>query len=333
MYHHKAPHREWFPDSLHFDLFDSRTFEPPSTFYDDYNGREAAKAQEMTVAHHMNLTGDNKVPLPIAEGYSTDFSYGHRQYNQEIGRMTPGQQKAWKKEYDPFAVDFKFQFFHQYDVNQEMAEWKLDRYLTDYLRCIASVDDNVGRVLKYLDDSGLAENTLVVYTSDQGFYLGEHGWFDKRFMYEESFRTPLLIRFPKEIQSGITNEYLVQNIDFAPTFLDLAGIEIPEAIQGNSLRPLFAQDQEVRWRKAVYYHYYGYPDAHMVKRHYGIRTDRYKLIHFYHDIDSWEFYDLQNDPNEMNNLIDDPDYEPLLMETKTKLDSIRQHYGVPEDPI
>jgi len=333
MYQHKAPHREWFPDVAHFYLFDDKTFEPPPTFYDDYSGREAAKAQEMTVAYHMNLTGDNKVPLPIAEGYATDFRLGQNQYLAETGRMTPAQQQAWKQEYDPWAVDFKNQFFYQYDINKDMAEWKLDRYLTDYLRCVASVDDNLGRVLNYLDENSLTENTIVVYTSDQGFYLGEHGWFDKRFMYEESFRTPLIIRYPKEIQAGSTSDHLVQNIDIAPTFLDYADLEIPEVMQGTSVRPLFASNPETPWRKAVYYHYYGYPDVHMVKRHYGVRTDRYKLIHFYYDIDSWEFFDLENDPQEMYNLIDDPAYRSTIDTVRNTLDSLTQAYGVPEDPI
>ena len=180
------------------------------------------------------------------------------------------------------------------------------------------MDDGVGEVLDYLEESGLAENTVVVYTSDQGFYLGEHGWFDKRFMYEESFRTPLLVRYPKEIKPGTRIGSLVQNLDFAPTFLDYAGIEIPEEMQGESFRDLVS-GKNSEWRDAVYYTYYEYPSVHMVKRHYGVATERYKLMHFYYDIDEWEMYDLQTDPSEMKNIYGDPTYADVQAELHSKL--------------
>jgi len=208
--------------------------------------------------------------------------------------------------------------------------WKYQRYMTDYLRCIASVDENVGRVLDYLDENGLAENTIVVYTSDQGFYLGEHGWFDKRFMYEESFKTPLIMRYPEKIKPGKVSEALVQNVDYAPTFLDYAGVEIPDSIQGVSLRGIM-EGKQAKVRDAVYYHYYGYPAFHQVRRHYGIRTDRYKLIHFYYDIDAWELFDLENDKNELHNLIDDPQYKDVIQELKMQLNALRKQYNVPEE--
>jgi arylsulfatase A-like enzyme len=209
---------------------------------------------------------------------------------------------------------------------KELALWKFNRYIKDYLRTIKSVDDGVSEVLDYLDEAGLAENTIVVYTSDQGFYLGEHGWFDKRFMYEESFRTPLLIRYPKEIEPGTKIDKLVQNLDFAPTFLDYAGIEIPEEMQGESFRKLIAGETD-EWRDAVYYTYYEYPSVHMVKRHYGVATDRYKLMHFYYDIDEWEMYDLETDPMEMKNVYDNPEYADVREMLHKKLEELREYYG------
>ena len=203
--------------------------------------------------------------------------------------------------------------------------WKYQRYMEDYLGAIKSVDRNIGRLLDYLDENNLNENTVVLYTSDQGFYLGEHGWFDKRFMYEESFRTPLLIRYPKMIKAGSVNADLVQNIDFAPTMLDLAGIEIPGDMQGSSLIPLL-RNEETAWRDALYYHYYEYPGIHMVKRHYGVRTDRYKLIHFYYDIDTWELFDLEVDPNEMSNVYGNPEYAEVRKKMHKLLDDLRSHY-------
>jgi arylsulfatase A-like enzyme len=209
---------------------------------------------------------------------------------------------------------------------QELKSWKYQRYIKDYLRCIASIDENVGRLLNYLDQSGLAENTVVVYTSDQGFFLGDHGWFDKRFMYEHSLKMPLLVRYPAAIKPGTINEDIVLNLDFAPTFLDLAGAYIPADMQGSSLRPLLEDDPPADWRTAMYYHYYEYPGAHSVKRHYGIRTRRFKLIHFYYDIDQWELYDLLKDPNELNNLYGRPAYQHVVHALKLQLQRLRKKY-------
>ena len=198
--------------------------------------------------------------------------------------------------------------------------------MQDYLACIKAIDENVGRLYKYLEENNLLDNTLIVYTSDQGFYLGEHGWFDKRFMYEESFRTPLVMRYPKMIKPGTTIDAMVQNVDYAETFLDLAGIAIPSDMQGKSLVPLFQGDTS-SWRKAMYYHYYEYPGVHSVKRHYGVRTDRYKLIHFYYDIDEWELYDLLKDPQEMKNVIHDPEYAVIKKMMMGKLKELQEKYG------
>jgi len=210
---------------------------------------------------------------------------------------------------------------------KELINWKYQRYIKDYLRCVAAVDDNVGRLLAYLDKSGLAENTIVVYTSDQGFFLGEHGWFDKRFMYEESMRMPLLVRYPEKIKPGSVNDDIVLNLDFAPTFLDFAGLEKPPDMQGSSLKPLLKGRRPKDWRDAMYYHYYEYPGAHSVKRHYGIRTRRYKMIHFYYDIDAWELFDLKKDPKEMNNVYAEPEYAYVAATLKQKLRHLQKKYG------
>ena len=210
--------------------------------------------------------------------------------------------------------------------DKEKMIWKYQRYMQDYLGTISSVDDNVGRVLDYLDTSGLDQNTIVVYTSDQGFYLGEHGWFDKRFIYNESFKTPLLIRWPNKITPGTTEDQMVQNLDFAQTFLEAAGINAPDDMQGESLIPLLTGQKESWNRDAVYYHYYEYPSVHMVKRHYGIVTKEYKLVHFYYDVDEWELYDRLKDPNEINNVYDNPSYAEIVKELKQELEEQRKKY-------
>ncbi|MHC4520631.1 MAG: sulfatase/phosphatase domain-containing protein, partial [Planctomycetota bacterium] len=209
---------------------------------------------------------------------------------------------------------------------KDLVRWKYQRYLKDYLRCVASVDDNVGRLLDYLDESGLTKDTVVVYTSDQGFYLGDHGWFDKRFMYEESLRMPLLVRYPREIRPGKVSEEIALNLDFAETFLDYAGAEVPDDMQGRSLRPLLKGRTPEDWRASMYYHYYEYPAVHSVKRHYGVRTKRYKLIHFYHDIDEWELYDLKKDPEELRSVYNDPEYADVVKELTAELKRLRAHY-------
>jgi arylsulfatase A-like enzyme len=238
--------------------------------------------------------------------------------------MNPDQKAAWDKYYDPIIKDFK----EKKRTGKELAEWKYQRYMHDYLSVIHSVDRNIGVVLKYLEDNNLLENTLIVYTSDQGFYMGEHGWFDKRFMYEESFRTPLFMRLPGG-KKGTVNQ-LVQNIDYAPTFLELAGAKIPEDIQGQSLLPLLKGKNPADWRKSLYYHFYEYPGEHAVKRHYGVRNERYKLIHFYNDIDVWELYDLKEDPSEMKNLYGKTGYEKITSKLKEDLIKLQTQY---DDPI
>ena len=243
-------------------------------------------------------------------------------FNKDLERLTEEQREKWLAAYTP-----KNDAFREANLNKkERGIWKFNRYLKDYLRTIQSIDDGVGEVLNYLDKNNLTENTIVVYTSDQGFYLGEHGWFDKRFMYEESLRTPILMRYPKEIEKGTQVNELIQNLDFAPTFLDYAGLDIPENLQGESFRNIVNKTSS-EWRDAIYYTYYEYPSVHMVKRHYGVRTDRYKLMHFYYDIDEWEMYDLEEDPSEMNNVYNNPNYDDIKAMMHKRLVEMRIKYG------
>jgi len=315
LYHQKAPHRNWLPAPKYLNLYDSVTFTPPSSFFDNYEGRgRAAKEQEMQVDGHATWGHDFKL-IVDPNGDTTEFY-------SDIKRMNQKQRADWMAAYE----DENQQLLKNMPTGKELALWKYNRYIKDYLRCIQSVDDGIGEVLAYLENAGLAENTIVIYTSDQGFYLGEHGWFDKRFMYEESFRTPLLIRYPKEIKPETKIDKLVQNLDFAPTFLDYAGIEIPADMQGKSFRKLVSGETG-EWRDAVYYTYYEYPSVHMVKRHYGVATERYKLMHFYYDIDEWEMYDLQTDPQEMKNIYNNPAYAEVQKMMHEKLAELRTQYG------
>ncbi|WP_394697637.1 sulfatase/phosphatase domain-containing protein [uncultured Sunxiuqinia sp.] len=215
--------------------------------------------------------------------------------------------------------------------DQDLMRWKYQRYMQDYFGCIAAVDENVGRVLDYLDENGFAENTILVYTSDQGFYLGEHGWFDKRFIYDESFKTPLLIRWPEKVAAGTRCNEMVQNLDFAQTILGAAHVETPKDMQGESFIPLLTGDTAQWTRDAVYYHYYEYPGFHMVKRHYGVVTKEYKLAHFYYDVDEWELYDRLKDLCELNSVYNDPEYADIVAEMKMKLTELRKKYKDSDD--
>ncbi|NBC66270.1 MAG: sulfatase-like hydrolase/transferase [Bacteroidetes bacterium] len=325
MYQFKAPHRQWWPSGEDIGVYSDRDFEEPESLFDDYENRgTAAKEAEMRIADHMGLTLDNKIhPDSLEKTGMEEFSPGiyPRIYLDAYSRLNDDQKKHWDAYYGPINKEF----VENTPEGDELTSWKYQRYMEDYLGVVRSVDRNLGRLLEYLDENGLTDNTMIVYSSDQGFYLGEHGWFDKRFMYEESFRTPLIIRYPTEIRAGSENSDLVQNIDFAPTILDVAGVDVPKEIQGESLTPLFNGNNE-DWRDRLYYHYYEYPAEHAVKRHYGIRTNRYKLIHFYYDIDEWELYDLENDPQEMMNLYNDPDYAEIRDSLHQELEDLREHY-------
>lgn len=333
MYLHKAPHRPWWPSPEKFAEFTKKQFPEPNNLFDNYENRgSAAKTAEMNLLTHMQYEHDSKVRpetltemtnvSPDVKGFKNGFYGPYNRANEE--------QKAL---YDPILEainqDFKENWPNMSD--EEKMKWKYQRYMQDYLACISSVDDNVGRLLDYLEESGLAENTIVVYTSDQGFYLGEHGWFDKRFIYDESFKTPLLVRWPGVVEKGSKNDEMVQNLDFAQTLLEAAGINPPNDMQGESLIPLLKGDNDQWTRESVYYHYYEYPAVHMVKRHYGIVTKEYKLAHFYYDVDEWELYDRQKDPREMNNVYDDPEYAEIVKMLKEKLAGLREKYQDSEE--
>lgn len=363
--HHKAPHRNWLANTKYFGMYDNVTFPLPETFYDDYETRgSAVRTQKMSVTKDMRWEQDFKVPemLDTANADSWD---SYLSLMNEVNRMNPEQRIAWGKYYFPRNR----RLLEARLTGKELDEWKYQNYIRDYMSVIKSVDESVGRVLDYLDSHGLTDNTIIVYTSDQGFYMGEHGWFDKRFMYEESLRTPLLIAYPGHIQPGTVCNKLVQNIDYAPTFLDLAGISKPKELPGRSLTPLFKAGDKVKgWRNSIYYHYYDYPTYHMVRKHDGVRTDRYKLIHFYgaggldavkenkyqrqpgtreHGCMTYltslgyfepkdsavnynELYDLQADPHELNNLYGKPGYEKITKQLQKQLTDYRKSIGVDE---
>ena len=325
VYQHKAPHREWWPSQDHLRDFKDKPVPEPANLFDDYQGRgTAARDAEMRISIHMGLTNDSKIKPELARklGFEDFIPWYSNAYTMQYDKLTESQRRNWEAVYGPINADFE----KNTPSGDDLTRWKYQRYMQDYLASIRSVDDNIGRLLDYLDKSGLAENTLIIYTSDQGFYMGEHGWFDKRFMYEESFRTPLLVRWPGKVQPGSVNKQLVQNLDFAETMLDAAGAPIPEDMQGRSLLPLLT-GQEVAWRDAIYYHYYEYPGIHAVKRHYGVRTERYKLIHFYYDVDEWELYDLEQDPHEMRNVAAQPEYRAVKEELIGKLSALQVQYG------
>ncbi len=327
MYLHKAPHREWLPAPRHFKTFTKKTFKEPETLFDNYEGRgTAAKTAEMNLLTHMNWAGDSKIYPEVMDelGISETSNWDKRAFAHEVGRLNPEQRKEWDAVYKPINEEFKKNYPNM--SKEDLMRWRYQRYMQDYLGSIAAVDDGVGQVLDYLEESGLAENTIVIYTSDQGFYLGEHGWFDKRFIYNESFKTPLLVKWPGVVKPGTTSDVMVQNLDFAQTMLEAAGITPPDDMQGESLIPLLKGENDKWTRDAVYYHYYEYPAVHMVKRHYGIVTIDYKLVHFYDDIDEWELYDRKKDLNEMNNVFDDPAYADVVKELKQKLAGLRVKY-------
>lgn len=321
MVHHKAPHRNWMPAIRHLNLYDSIQFPLPKSYFPNFKNQKAAEEQLQTIYKDMYEGHDLKMTTELG---STELA--HNPWKSDFERMTPIQRQQWNDAYLQ-----KNNAFHQADIHgKELAEWKGQRYLQDYMATIAAVDEGVGRILDYLEEKDLAENTLVIYTSDQGFYLGENGWFDKRFMYEESFSTPLLMQLPGVIEPDSKINAMVQNLDFAPTFLDLAGVpKLSAEMQGVSFKGLLDNTlNEEDFRNVIYYHYYDYPAFHMVKKHYGIRTERYKLMHFYDDIDTWEFYDLKKDPKESNNAINDTSYKEVITEMHQKLDSVQKNYNV-----
>ncbi len=318
MCHYSAPHRPWLPGPMHLTMYDDVEIPEPPTLFDDYSGRSSVlKKNEMMIAKHMMYDYDLHVPgIGIPDELGRDFkNFGYEQ-------MTPEQKRMWDTAYNPKNEKFKKSNLK----GKDLVRWKYQRYVKDYLRCVASVDDNIGRLLDYLEKSGLSQNTIVVYSSDQGFYLGEHGWYDKRWMYEESLRMPFVMKWPGKIKPGTKIKHLAQNIDFAPTFLDAANVTIPDDMQGVSLLPLLKGRKPANWRDAIYYHYYE-KGQHNVARHQGVRSDRYKLIHFY-DTDEWELLDLKKDPHELKCVYNDPSYSNIVKKMKIKLKKLKAQYKV-----
>ncbi|MBF0197779.1 MAG: sulfatase [Planctomycetes bacterium] len=317
MVQHKAPHRNWDPDFKYLDLYDDVEFPEPDTLFDNYEGRgTAAKDQDMSIEISMELNNDLKV-----DGNSDKKS---RYYKGNYNRLTPEQKLLWDKYYNKRNSKFK----KLNPKGRELIRWKYQSYVKDYVRCIKSVDDSVGRLRTYLKKNNLLENTVFIYSSDQGFYLGEHGWFDKRFMYDESYRTPLLISWPGVTKPGQSTDKLVSNLDFAQTFLAISGTQAPSDMQGMSLVPLLKGSDSDLWRTHHYYHYYEYPGWHMVRRHEGVYDGQYKLLHYY-DLNEWELLDTHKDPKEMMNQYQNPEYKNVVAAMSAKLNDLKSEYQVP----
>ena len=363
--HHKAPHRNWQANLKYLGMYDDVEFPMPENFYDDYATRgSAVRTQKMSVTRDMRWEQDFKVP-EMLDLNNPDSQDSYNALMGEINRMTPEQRSAWGRYYFPRNR----RLLEAQLKGKDLDNWKYQVYIRDYMSVIASVDESVGRVLDYLDKNGLTDNTMIVYTSDQGFYMGEHGWFDKRFMYEESLRTPLIVSYPGHTKPGSVCNRLVQNIDYAPTFLALAGVSQPKDMPGRSLVPVLTNGDNVKnWRQSIYYHYYDYPTYHMVRKHDGVRTDRYKLIHFYgkggldavpenkyqnvpgtreyatlkslesigyfepkdEAVDYCELYDLQADPHEQNNIFGKQGTEKITKQLQRELNKYRKTLAVDE---
>ena len=319
MCQHKAPHRNWMPAARHLELYSDQDLPEPDTLFDRWedNASPAAK-QEMSITKDLHPYYD----LFFSQGTANaEEQAGNRTGKNSLRTMTPVQRRLWDEAFRQRNEDFEAAA----PQGEARDKWKYQRYMKNYLRCVRGVDDCVGEIMQYLADNGLEENTIVIYSSDQGFFLGEHGWYDKRWMYEESFRMPLIVKWPGVTQPGSVCQQLVQNLDYAETFLDIAGCAIPDDMQGSSLVPLLRGGEAPDWRQSVYYHYYASQDAHRVARHYGVRTARHKLIHFY-DSDEWEFYDLQADPDELTNVYPQQADSALVAELKDELVRLQQLY-------
>jgi arylsulfatase A-like enzyme len=308
----KAPHRNWQPAARFLDFDHDRNYALPDTLFDDYSGRGLAEHdQNMTIAETMTLNSDCKLNDPPG--------------------LSPDQKRAWDAYYAPRNEAFREKKLS----GRALTEWKYNRFLHDYLACVKGVDDSVGRLLKYLDNTGLATNTIVIYSSDQGFFLGEHGWFDKRWIFQESARTPFLVRWPGVVKAGSVNRDLVANMDVAETLLQAAALPVPDRMQGRSLIPLLKGHTPTDWRDAFYYHYYEFPDEHRVRPHYGIITERYTLAHFYApDVDYWELFDREKDPGEMKSVFGDPAYADIQARLLKQVTQLRAEVKEParDDP-
>lgn len=325
MCQHKAPHRTWMPALRHLTLYDDLTIPEPTTLFDEYQDNASpARFHEMGIDGHLNLVADcfgPELPNWNPTGLSMD-----RSGLKNLERMTESQRKAWDAAFEPKNNELRKLAL----TGRDLVRWKYHRYIRNYLRCIKGVDESVGTITSFLRENGLEDNTVVIYSSDQGFYLGDHGWFDKRWMYDESMKMPLIVKWPGVTKPGSVNTDLVQNLDYAETFLEMAGAEIPADMQGRSLVPLLNGNTPADWRESVYYHYYEYPSVHMVARHNGVRTERYKLIQYY-QFGEWEFYDLEKDPDEIQNEYTNPDYKDVIAGLKRDLEGLRQQYADDSD--
>jgi arylsulfatase A-like enzyme len=310
MTQHKAPHREWAPALRHLGWSGDRQFPEPETLFDDYAGRgRAEKEQDMTLEKTFTLLDAKEVPPQ---------------------NMTAEQLATWNAYYEP-----RNEAMRKANLSgQDIVRWRYQRYMHDYLGTVKAVDEALGKLLDFLDAEGLSDNTLIMLSSDQGFYLGEHGWFDKRWIYEESLTTPLLVRWPGVAKPGSMNSHMVSIIDFPETFLEAAALPVPADMQGRSLMPLLRGEKPTDWRTSFYYHYYEFPGPHSVRRHYGVVTDRYKLFHFYEkDVNYWSLIDRQTDPHEMRNVYDDPANAEVRKTLHAELARLRTELKVPEhDP-
>ncbi len=323
VYNHKAPHREWLPGPA-LDDYRDRDLPEPSTLFYDYSGlTTAAHEQDMEIGTTMYWGWDLKVPVDPETGEDTE-GRGSWQQLIDVNRLTDEQLERIVEAY----ADENEYLLQNYDQmsDEDLLRWRYQRYVKDYLRVIREVDDEVGRMMAYLERENLLDNTIVIYAGDQGFFLGEKGWFDKRWIYEESFRMPLIVHWPEGIEPESVSEHLVQNLDLAPTILELAGVEIPDRMQGRSLMPLLRGEDPGDWRDAVYYHYFeGPPRVHRVARHYGVRTDQYTLAHF-PDHDEWELFDLAVDPDQLTSVYDDPAYSGIRQHLKERIDELQEKY-------
>ena len=309
MSQHKAPHREWAPALRHLGWDNDRIYPEPETLFDDFSGRSHAISD-----HDMGL-----------DRTFTDLDAKL----QPVPNLTYEQLQAWNAYYQP-----RNEAFRQAKLTgKDLIRWRYNRYMHDYLACVKAIDESIARLFDVLKEEGLADNTVIVCSSDQGFFLGEHGWFDKRWIFEESLRTPLLIRWPGVTSPGSVNNQIVSLLDFAETFLEMAGAQIPGGMQGRSLVPLLNGETPADWRKSLYYHYYEFPVPHQVRPHYGVITDRYKLVHYYKpDVNDWELLDRNNDPLEVKNFYSDPAYAETVKMLQTELDRLRREVGETEEP-
>lgn len=327
IYNPKAPHRNWLPGPDHLDDYRDRDLPEPSTLFYDYSGlTTAAKEQDMEITSTLSWGWDLKVPKDPETGEELSSWKTLVERNSLSDEQRKRIEEAYRKENEKLYREYSRM------SGEERFRWRYQRYIKDYLRVIRGLDDGVGRLTAYLERENLLDNTVVIYAGDQGFFLGENGWFDKRWIYEESMRMPLIVHWPEGIRPGSASDHLVQNLDLAPTILDLAGADIPGYMQGRSLLPLLQNEDLQDWRQAVYYHYFeGPPRVHSVARHYGLRTSRYTLAHFY-DHNEWELFDLEKDPEQLESVYDDPEYADVRDELKQLVLDLQEQYGIDEEP-